>query len=425
MTNLKAGAGKRVVDIPQKYLSVENFCVVHDPIHARAVAVRQEGDRADEETILLVSLELTSMPDKELADIRRRAAEETGIKEEKIWICVTHSFSSPHLLPEHLYKSEEELALREEYFRALQKAVVEAAKDAVETLRPALLGINTGICNIVANRDIELEDGWWVGTNGDGPTNRTVTVLRFNDPDGKPIALISHFALQSSVMDQSELTDGGKPVTSDIAGHACLKIEKESENALVAMFLIGAAGDQAPIEKAVSETFVNGEKIRTDLHEQGFEICERLSGELKERICKIAHEAVCDQENAQICTISETLKVPAKHMNRDLHSLRPTRNAIYEPDGESETGIEGIRIGSIALLGVKPELTCCTAADIMEQSAFDTTLICTLVNGASKYMADAGAYDRSCYEAQNSPFGRGAAEMLTAKAVEMLKKLKS
>ncbi|MCD8074800.1 MAG: hypothetical protein LUF27_07160 [Lachnospiraceae bacterium] len=439
MGSLQAGAGKRVIAVPQDYLAIENFGMIHDPIHARAVAIRQGKT---ESTVILISLEITSMPGEETAAIRTLIAEKTGVREENIWVCVTHSFSSPHLLPDHFFKSEAELALKAEYREVLQAAAVGAAADAMEHLQSATLAIGAGECGIVASRDIETADGWWVGTNGDGPTNCTVTVLRFNDSAGKPIALISHFAIQSSVMDQSELSDGKKPVTSDIAGNACRKVEEESGESLVCLFLIGAAADQAPIEKAVNETFENGEKIHTDLHEDGFAICERLSEELKKRICEIAHEAGqtkanASQENAEPCeanlsgtvepvikVASANLTVPAKHMNRDLHSLRPTRHAVYEPDGESETTIEAIRIGDLALIGVKPELTCKTAASIMEQSGFGTTLICTLVNGASKYMADESAYDRSCYEAQNSPFGRGAAELLAAKAVELLEKLK-
>jgi hypothetical protein len=36
-------------------------------------------------------------------------------------------------------------------------------------------------------------------------------------------------------------------------------------------------------------------------------------------------------------------------------------------------------------------------------------------------MPDRSAYDRITYEAMNSPFGRGAAELLTEKVVELLR----
>lgn len=429
MAELLVGAGKQTIAIPDEYLEAENFGQIHDPLHARAVAISQSssentGEQSSvAETILIISLEITSIPEEEVSAIRSLIAGKTSVKPENIWLCVTHSFSSPHLLPDHLPGSERMLALKNEYRRNLTAAACEAAVEAMAQLQPATMGINTGDCNIVANRDIEFEDGWWVGANGDGPANPTVTVLRFNDKNGNPIALISHFAMQSSVMDQVQLSDGKKPLTSDVAGNACRMTEAESGEKLVALFLIGAAGDQAPIEKAVSETFSDGQRIRTDLQEGGFEICDRLAGLLRERICEIAHEAVCDQNDVALCTASAAVTVPTKHMNRDLHCLRPSRNVAYEPDGETTVTIEGIRIGSSALLGVKPELNCCTAALIMSQSAFPFTLVCTLVNGASKYMADADSYDRCTYEAQNSPFARGAAELLAGEAVKLLEKL--
>jgi hypothetical protein len=38
------------------------------------------------------------------------------------------------------------------------------------------------------------------------------------------------------------------------------------------------------------------------------------------------------------------------------------------------------------------------------------TLVMTMVNGASKYMADKESYDNMTYESMNSPFGKGSAD---------------
>jgi hypothetical protein len=110
-------------------------------------------------------------------------------------------------------------------------------------------------------------------------------------------------------------------------------------------------------------------------------------------------------------------------MEKDLHSLVPTQDFPYEPDGEKETTIEGLRIGKVALLGFRPELNCTTAISIMAMSDFKMTLVCTMVNGASKYMADETSYDRCCYEAMNSPWGRGAAEMVRDRAIALLQEM--
>lgn len=418
MTELRVGAGKKEIELPLAYLAVENFRTVHDPLNARAIIIEQE------ETVALVSLEITSMPEQEVDAIRRLISEKTGIKEKNIWVCVTHSFSSPHLLPDFILQTEENIRLKAQYRSALQNAACEAAGMAAAAMRPARLGIKTGLCEIVANRDVELPEGWWIGTKGKGLTDQTVSVIRFDDLNGEPIALISHFAMQSSVMDQSELSDGGKAVTSDVAGNACRMVEEHLGNRAVALFLIGAAGDQAPVEKAVNETFKDGKKLRTDLHEQGFAICERLSETLSDKICEIAGGISCGQSAHPVVIRSKKVTVPAKRMDKDLHSLVPTHSFAYVPDGESETTVEGLRLGSIALLGVRPELNCTTAVSVIAMSDFDMTLICTMVNGASKYMADESSYDRFCYEAMNSPFGRGAAELVGEAGIALLKELR-
>jgi hypothetical protein len=397
---------------------VEGFGTVHDPIHARAVLVAQE------EQVAIISLEITSMPEEEIEQIRQTVSEKTGIKEANIWVCATHSFSSPHLLPDAILQDEEKIRLKAGYRNAILEAVCGAVKAATDGMQPAKMGTGTGCCDIVANRDVELEEGWWVGTNGPGLTDHTVSVIRFDDAEGRPIALISHFAMQSSVLDQSELEGGGKAVTSDVAGNACAKVEEELGGGAVVLYLIGAAGDQAPVEKAVSERFEGQKRIRTDRHEQGFAICDRLAEKLKGSICKISGRILCDMEEVPVKLKAASAVVPAKKMEKDLHRLTPTRAGSYVPDGEREVRIEGISLGDVAFLGVQPELNCTTAVSITAKSQFAMTLVCTMVNGASKYMADETSYDRFCYEAMNSPFGRGAAELLSAKGAELLCELK-
>ena len=59
---------------------------------------------------------------------------------------------------------------------------------------------------------------------------------------------------------------------------------------------------------------------------------------------------------------------------------------------------------------------------IQAASPYPVTLTATLINGGAKYMADQSAYDRFMYEAVNSPFAPGAAEMLVREAAALLNK---
>lgn len=417
METLWVGAGRREIQIPEEYRKVEGFTSIHDPIYARAVVIRQK------ETAAILSLEMTSLPDSEAEAIRGAVSEKTGIRRDHIWVCVTHTFSVPHLLPDFLLRTKENVAGKEAYRDTIWQAACCAAEQARKDMRPAKMGVGTGFCDIVANRDVELSEGWWVGVNGGGPTDPTVTVLRFDDMEGAPVALISHFAVQSSVMDQSELSAGGKAVTGDLAGMACRAVEEEYGRGLVSLFLMGAAGDQAPIEKAVYETFQEGRRIRTDIHEAGFSICEGLASRLSREICEIAGRTVCAESALPLQMASRAVRVPAKRMEGDTHSLVPTRNCAYISEGEKETVITALRVGQIGLLGVTPELNRKTAADITEAVEAGKALVCTMVNGASKYMADEAAFDQCRYEAMNSPWDRGAAEKLAREGGKLLRSL--
>ena len=51
-------------------------------------------------------------------------------------------------------------------------------------------------------------------------------------------------------------------------------------------------------------------------------------------------------------------------------------------------------LGNVALVGVRPELSCQTGLNIKEQSPFPETMVLTMVNGGTKYMPDRGTYDR-------------------------------
>lgn len=79
-----------------------------------------------------------------------------------------------------------------------------------------------------------------------------------------------------------------------------------------------------------------------------------------------------------------------------------------------------LNIGGAVFIGVQPELTARTGLALKAASPQPRTCLVTMVNGAAKYMADSGSYDRVTYASMNSPYGRGAAEILTARLTELL-----
>ena len=220
------------------------------------------------------------------------------------------------------------------------------------------------------------------------------------------------------------LSAGGKAVTPDVAGIACDYVEKNmGDPDLVALFLIGASGDQVPVEKAVNETFVRGERIRTDRREEGFGICEKLGISLGETVCQTARDISCEEKNENFEFGNLEFFVPGKEMEPQLKNLHPEKVPLYRNIQDRKTSVEVISIGNLALVGIRPELNCGSGVALKTLSPYAYTLVCTMVNGSSKYMAEKDSYDRSTYEAMNSPFGKGAAEILLRETLGLLEKM--
>ena len=129
-------------------------------------------------------------------------------------------------------------------------------------------------------------------------------------------------------------------------------------------------------------------------------------------------EKTIREEEAEI--FNAGVLVPTKQMNRNLRELKPTRHCEWALETEKEQPLSILRIGDLAMVGVRPELTWKTDQTLKKKSPLPCTLTATLVNGGAKYMAERGAYEKCMYEAINSPFGPGAAERLVQSALTML-----
>jgi len=406
---MKAGSGKAEIRFPEGFFPSEGFVRVFHPLHARVLLL------GDEPTVIL-SLEMTSLPDEEVEELCRTVEEETGAF--VIWVTVTHTFSAPHFMPDQALDEDgmrKKILLRE----IVHAAVREACRDAAASVTETEMSVAEGKSEIPVSRDIELPGGWWIGTGGAGPSDKTLTVLRLTAGDSLT-ALILHLNVQPSVLDHSELSGGGKAVSSDFTGIACAELEKAYPGC-TAFFLIGAAGDQAPCEKAQGWLpDGKGGWQEKDLGDAGIEIAGRLGRKLQSEAGKILSNGKFEVLEADPSYRNASFQAPAKKMNRNLQELRPARSRQYIPDGVKEQTIEALDFGKLVFIGVRPEITCTTMREIQKASEAPYTRIVTLVNGGAKYMADQAAYDRGMYEAENSPFMPGAAEMLVREAEKLL-----
>ncbi|MBI9050336.1 MAG: hypothetical protein JEZ00_13015 [Anaerolineaceae bacterium] len=415
-TCLQAGAGKCDIHFPDDFFPTEGYTGVHDELKIRLILL-ECGNK-----IAIVSIELTSIPDEFIQTFQQFIAECTETNPENVLVFVSHTFSAPHFVPEKFCKSSADKKKNNCLLKYIKKAILNASIQAKTNMQPAHFGYATGICNINVNRDFLTPAGWWLGSNDSGPSDKTVSVFRFDTFDGKPIAMLYCYSVQPSVLDG--LHKAGEPylISADLTGVSSSFLEQEYNNEIVALFCLGAAGDQSPSFKIFSQYIDSNGHIQTlNYQAYGYAIAEMLGNRLGIEVLQVSKTINCQAVHSDILIERTLLKCPGQVLPRDTHSIRPTTQYEYQQAEDREESIVMFKIGEIALIGVRPELSCSTAEIIKRQSPIPMTTICTMVNGAAKYMPEQSAYDRITYEAMNSPFGRGSAELLCEKVLELLR----
>ena len=404
---MRAGASTKTLCFPEGFFPTEGFSRQLDALCAR-VLVMEDGAR-----YALLVLEMTSIPPEEIEALGAVLREATGAAHA--FVLATHTFSAPHFMPDERLDAAG-LAKKRQLQALVAQAAREAAQEAMQRLCEVYPSVGAQECRVNSARDVQTPAGWWIGCCGEGPVDHAMTVIDLRRADSTHAAVLVHYPVQSSVLDGSQLREGGKAVSGDLAG--AMAAELEAETGCPVLFLIGAAGDQAPRQKAVGFTCdAQGVMTPTDMQDDAVPLCRALAREMAQA-ARMALAHARPMRSSDIAFAKRTVTVPAKEIERDLHRLHPTRVPPYVPCGESEQSVTVLTLGDVRLVGVKPELCCVTAQQI---GAGDPLVrVVTLWNGGAKYMADADSCDRITYESQNSPFMKGAAEKLVACAREML-----
>lgn len=415
---LHAGAGRAEVELPESVFPVDGFTGVHDPLHVRVLLLRC-GDDA----VAVVAADQTSIFDDTLALLRTAVAAEASISPAQVVVAASHTFSAPHVLP-----ADRVAAAEQEKNEALRTALVDAARcaarAAADTLRPALIDSGLGRSRVNVNRDVPTADGWWLGADPHGVTDDAVSVLRVDDDAGAPIAVLAVYAVQSSVMNEATLADGDRLVGADLAGAVCAHVEAEFGGDVVALFLCGAAGDQAPLLTAAHwDVDREGRRSWTDVHEAGFALIELLGRRLAAEVVRVADSIRAAETSPVLAVIEEAVLLDGQEEPRSYRDLEPTTRYVYRAAEPRYAPVVIVRLGGAVIVGVQVELNVATGQRIRELSPWPTTMVATIVNGAAKYLPDTGSYDRMTYEAMNSRYARGGAERLAERILELLQAL--
>jgi hypothetical protein len=176
-----------------------------------------------------------------------RIEKKTGLKRAHVLLTSSHNHAGPQLGLKVGAKGGGEALRTIEYTRQLQDRVVAVVAQAAASLKPARLAAGSGVVHFVMNRREFTPRGVILGVNPRGLADRSVPVLRIDDPDGKPRAILFGAAAHNTTL-------GGDnyEVCGDYAGFAQSYVQERFPKAQ-AMFMLGCAGDANPYPRGTME----------------------------------------------------------------------------------------------------------------------------------------------------------------------------
>ena len=418
-TGLKVGAGKAAIGIPSSLLPLDTFTVVHDALYVRILLLENGANR-----VALAVLDLTSISEEAITQMRAIINKAAGVATKDIVVTVTHTFSAPHVGPT-TGKSAAEVAKANTFLTQILTATTTAIAAAVKGLQPARVGYGAGKCDVNVNRNVLTADGWWLGTGESEPSDKSVGVARFDDPKGNPIAVLANYDVQSSVMMESVMADGGLPITADLAGATVAHVEKQYGSGVVGFFLVGACGDQAPAFRSKRYTIDKDKKwSQVDAHDAGWLLLALQGERLGTEVVRVSEtiKATVGASAATLRLVTDSVVVNAVTQG---HSEKPTKSYTFTPNGTAKAPIWVLQVGQGVFAGVEPELSTNTALSIKNHSPFQHTFVMSMLEGGSKNMSEATNYDRITYQAVDSSYAKGSAETVAAKIGSILRSLRS
>ena len=396
---LHVGAAKRETTPKQEWLPLPatsrlqyaQLVGIIDPIFVRVIAVGNGKEPA-----LVVTFETGTPPDP--AVFLKGLSQHTGIPVEAIYYSATHGHSSPTTTV------NPEVPSSQLYHDFVYSQLLDAADEAIGNMRPATVGIGYAKSYINTNRQrfYELEDGSVVGAQGynpTGPSDKTLSVVRFSDTGGKPIAFIVHYAVHNTVMYGNRYTDDGNGVSGDIGGQVSGHLEKRFDGA-VANWIIGTAGDQNPIIS--NEYFTPNPETGA----QEIQLMGRAAVELLEFYGKIQFAD----------TLTALANIGDEATNARVSYATGDSTLPPYTDGEDDVLIQLrlLRIGDIALVGTSGELFNSIGVYMRDHSLLPHTLVSNKVlnyvegpQPLSTYQADDDALIHDGWHTNNRRYAIG------------------
>lgn len=371
------------------------------PVYARALVLDDGREQA-----AIVVVDSCMMPRQLLDDAKDLASRKTKIRRDRMLMSATHTHTAPASMGCLGTDADEA------YVPLLRAKLAEAVVAAQANLAPARVGwavgdagaftalrrwvirpdriVNDPFGNPTVRANMHAATNWDNVTGESGPKDPDLSLVSFQAPDGRPIAVLANFSMH--------YFSGVTPVNADYFGLFCKGLEERLGKAdrkhppFVALMSHGCSGDiwRRDYTKPPTDTHY---KISIEKYTQGLldiatsalKGVEHKDGDLAmaERRLKMAYR-VPDKQRLQWAE-----KVIAAMGDRALKTTEEVyarEQIILDRLKSTEVVVQGLRIGDVAIATTPCETYALTGLKIKLQSPLPRTMVIELANGGDGYI---------------------------------------
>ncbi len=443
MGDLKAGFGRVNIN-PSLGTPIGGYFIprqaerILDDIEINALALEVSGKR-----LVLLSMDQCGMLTPIVTEFRQHISQVTGVELENIFLHATHSHTTPAV------SRESENPLQQEYYQFIRRRMGDAAKFALDDLKPARMGWAVGSGDKVSfMRRFRMKDGS-VRTNPGignpdilhpiGDVDKRVNVLRF-DREGADTIVLVNFGLHPD-------TIGGNNISADWPGMLRRTVEKSIDDTKC-IFFNGAQGDVGAGNVFAKGGDMNDLTRDFDNVFRGYGHTQHIGRVLAGAVLQV-YDKVNYVDVDRLVSLQKVIKAPSNmpkpeemklaHEYADLHNAghddqipykgmelttvvaEALRMVRLEKGPEYfELMLSGLAIGPVAFLGIPGEPFNGVGLGLKKAEGWDVILPCCQANGREGYFPMQDAYDEGGYEARSSAYKAGVAELIIAEGTKVL-----
>lgn len=213
----------------------EPISAIDDDLHLSVLVVDSASNK-----LAIIAADLGNATPSESNEIRDNVAEALSISRANVMFNVSHNHSAATLPRNNgSHMSEEDLAITRPYYKKVVQSAVDCAIKANNSLRDARMATSWGSSNLNVYRREWQGDQDVLGEVLDHPVDNSVGVIRFDDLNGKAIAVLFRYSCHPVVNGAASRT-----LSADFPGPA-RKIVREYLGGEV-FFLQGCGGNLNP-----------------------------------------------------------------------------------------------------------------------------------------------------------------------------------